>query len=149
MVPQVVGTFCFWVVLVIFGGYLLPHIFVTWFYKTKNLKKAYNAQWALVTGSSSGEARRRCMAPRAVVRATRTPPRAGIGKAIARKLAGQGLNVVLVALGDDLLDQTHSELKEQYPNVTFKKASPGPDLIVQDRPSHPSTAHIHMPAACR
>lgn len=98
MVPQVVGTFCFWVVLVIFGGYLLPYIFVTWFYKTKNLKKAYNAQWALVTGSSSG-----------------------IGKAIARKLAGQGLNVVLVALGDDLLDQTHSELKEQYPNVTFKR----------------------------
>lgn len=46
---------------------------------------------------------------------------AGIGKSIARKLAGQGLNVVLVALGDPLLDTTHKELSEQYPRVTFRK----------------------------
>lgn len=46
---------------------------------------------------------------------------AGIGKALAKRLAGQGLNVVLVALGDDLLDQTTSELAEEYPKVTFKK----------------------------
>eukprot|EP00887_Chlorella_sp_A99_P000214 scaffold13.g214.t1 len=83
----------------IFGGYLLPHLLVTWFYKTKNLKKAYGAQWALVTGSSSG-----------------------IGKAIARRLAAQGLNVVLVALGDPLLDSAAAELSEAYPDVQFRKA---------------------------
>ena len=46
---------------------------------------------------------------------------AGIGKAIAKRLAGQGLNVVLVALGDQLLDDTHQELTETFPNVTFRK----------------------------
>lgn len=46
---------------------------------------------------------------------------AGIGKSIATKLAGQGLNVVLVALGDELLDATHKELSERYPRVTFRK----------------------------
>lgn len=29
--------------------------------------------------------------------------------------------MVLVALGDDLLDQTAAELAETYPKVTFKK----------------------------
>lgn len=48
-------------------------------------------------------------------------PPAGIGKSIARKLAGQGLNVVLAALGDELLDTTHKELSEQYPRVTIRK----------------------------
>lgn len=48
---------------------------------------------------------------------------AGIGKALAKRLAAQGLNVVLVALGDDLLDQTAQELGELHPQVTFKKAS--------------------------
>lgn len=46
---------------------------------------------------------------------------AGIGKAIAKKLASQGLNVVLVALGDSLLDSTHAELSEAYPKVQFRK----------------------------
>lgn len=31
--------------------------------------------------------------------------------------------MVLVALGDDLLDATAKELGEQYPRVTFRKAS--------------------------
>lgn len=53
------------------------------------------------------------------------PAVAGIGKSIARKLAGQGLNVVLVALGDDVLDATHKELAEQYPRVIFRKARAG------------------------
>ena len=47
------------------------------------------------------------------------PP--GIGKSIAKKLAGQGLNVVLVALGDAVLDAAHKELTEQYPRVSFRK----------------------------
>lgn len=49
-----IGGICTGLVLFIFLGYLLPHLFVTWFFKTKNLKKAYDANWALVTGSSSG-----------------------------------------------------------------------------------------------
>ena len=56
------------------------------------------------------------------------PPRVrqGIGKAIAQKLAGQGLSVVLVALQDGLLDATHSELVAAYPSVQFRKArAPG------------------------
>jgi len=50
------GTICAWIVGFYFLGYLIPHIFVTLFFKTKDLKKAYNAKWALVTGSSSGKA---------------------------------------------------------------------------------------------
>ena len=50
---------------------------------------------------------------------------AGIGKAIAKKLAGQQLSVVLVALQDQLLDTTHEELSALYPDVTFRKASDG------------------------
>lgn len=46
---------------------------------------------------------------------------AGIGKAYARRLAGQGLNVVLVALDDDLLEATAKELSESYPKVSFRK----------------------------
>ncbi|KAI7845749.1 hypothetical protein COHA_000664 [Chlorella ohadii] len=92
------GTLAIWALAFIYLAYAIPHLIVAWFYKTKNLKKAYNAEWALVTGASSG-----------------------IGKSIARKLAGQGLNVVLVALGDDLLDATAKELSEQYPRVTFRK----------------------------
>lgn len=92
------GSISTWVLALIFGAYFIPHVIVAWFYKTKNLKKAYNAEWALVTGASSG-----------------------IGKSIATKLAGQGLNVVLVALGDPLLESTHKELSEKYPRVTFRK----------------------------
>ena len=47
---------------------------------------------------------------------------AGIGKAIAQKLAGQQLNVVLVALQDQLLDATHEELSTLHPDVSFRKA---------------------------
>lgn len=43
-----------WIVAIIFLAYLVPHTFVAWFYKTQNLKKKYHAQWALVTGASSG-----------------------------------------------------------------------------------------------
>lgn len=49
------------------------------------------------------------------------PGCAGIGKAFARRLASQGLNVVLVALDDQLLADTHAELQAAYPKVTFRK----------------------------
>ena len=47
--------------------------------------------------------------------------RAGIGKAMATRLADQGLNIVLVAKPDDLLDTTHVELQETYPKLQFRK----------------------------
>ncbi|EFJ44212.1 hypothetical protein VOLCADRAFT_32150, partial [Volvox carteri f. nagariensis] len=81
-----------------FLTYVVQHLICAVFYKTQNLKKRYNAQWALVTGASSG-----------------------IGKSIATRLARQGLNVVLVALGDQLLDTTFEELKATYPQCQFRK----------------------------
>ena len=50
-----IGTICTYAILFIFLAYFIPHLVVAWFYKTKNLKKSYNAEWALVTGASSGE----------------------------------------------------------------------------------------------
>lgn len=39
-----------------FLTYIIHHLVVAYFYKTQNLKKKYNdAEWALVTGGSSGE----------------------------------------------------------------------------------------------
>lgn len=37
-----------------FLTYIIQHIIVAFFYKTQNLKKRYKADWALVTGASSG-----------------------------------------------------------------------------------------------
>ena len=39
---------------VIFLGYFVPHLTICLLYRRRNLKKAYNAEWALVTGASSG-----------------------------------------------------------------------------------------------
>nr|CCC94268.1 putative short-chain dehydrogenase [Trypanosoma congolense IL3000] len=63
----------------------------------QNLKKKYGAEWALVTGASSG-----------------------IGRAITEKLAQQEINVVLVALDDPLLGKTLSELRHKYPGQSFR-----------------------------
>ena len=66
----------------------------------QDLKKKYDAKWALVTGSSSG-----------------------IGKAIAHKLAGQGLNIVLAAPGfDKLHPKSVEEFKTKYPHLEFRRA---------------------------
>lgn len=63
----------------------------------QDLKKKYNAKWALVTGAGTG-----------------------IGKSLAQTMALQGLNVVLVSLPDKFLEETTAELKSQFPKQEFR-----------------------------
>ena len=81
----------------VFGTYWVPKLIIT-LLPTQNLKKKYGAEWAVVTGSSSG-----------------------IGKSIATALAKQGLNVVLVALQEPILDDTFEELKSAFADLKFIK----------------------------
>lgn len=48
---------------------------------------------------------------------------AGIGRALTEKLARQGLNVVMVALDDAMLKDTHALLSNKYPSECRR---PGP-----------------------
>lgn len=86
-------------------AYSIPQIYMA-IRPVPDLKKRYDAKWALVTGSGTG-----------------------IGKAIAFKLASQGLNVVLVSLDDDYFKATMKEIKAQYPELEFRSVgvtfSPG------------------------
>jgi len=90
-------------------AYSIPQIYMA-LRPVPDLKKRYNAKWALVTGAGSG-----------------------IGKAIAFKLASQGLNVVIVTLDDDCLKQTMKELKQMYAELEFRSVgvafSPGVDYM--------------------
>lgn len=91
---------CGWIGLFSILTYLLAHGVQLLAMKIpQNLRKKYRAEWAVVTGASSG-----------------------IGKAIAEKLADQGINVVLVALPDALLTQTTAELQAKYQGVQFRTA---------------------------
>ena len=90
-------------------SYLIPQLYMM-IRPVPDLKKRYNAKWALVTGSGSG-----------------------IGRAIAFKLAKQGLNVVLVSLDDDFLKETTAQLKKDFPDLEFRPVgcnfSPGQDYL--------------------
>ena len=77
-------------------SYFLPWFYVSYCVSVPNLAQKYSTSWALVTGGSSG-----------------------IGKALVIALAHQHLNVVLVALDDELLSNTMKELKETFPSNTF------------------------------
>jgi len=84
--------------LISLGTYLIPFIIHTFFFPPQDLKKKYAAEWALVTGASSG-----------------------IGREISERLAQQGVNVVLAALADELLETTFKELTQTYKKVKFVK----------------------------
>eukprot|EP00300_Choanocystis_sp_HF-7_P006793 c14913_g1_i1.p1 GENE.c14913_g1_i1~~c14913_g1_i1.p1 ORF type:complete len:353 (-),score=40.61 c14913_g1_i1:297-1319(-) len=71
--------------------YFVPLLISTWLHAEQNLKTKYNADWAVVTGASSG-----------------------IGRAIAEKLASQGINVVVVALEEPLLDEVMTALNDKF-----------------------------------
>jgi short-subunit dehydrogenase len=81
------------------------------FYWPQDLKKKYSAEWAVVTGASSG-----------------------IGKAISQRLAEQGLNVVLAAMEDDLLINTQREFSDKFPDQEFR--SVGVNLAAADHSTY-------------
>lgn len=62
---------------------------------------------------------------------------AGIGKAIARRLAQQGLNVVIIALQNDELDKTFDELQEDFPHLQFRKVgcNTAPETLLATDPA--------------
>jgi short-subunit dehydrogenase len=72
-------------------------------FRVQNLKHKYKAEWAIVTGGSSG-----------------------IGKAIVDKLCSQDINVIILAVPDQLLNDTTKEMSTKYPNVKVLKV--GADL---------------------
>ncbi len=65
-----------------------------------DLKKKYNAKWALVTGAATG-----------------------IGKSLVAKMAEQGLNVVMVSLPEKVFDETVKEMQSAYPNIEFRQVT--------------------------
>jgi len=73
----------------------------------QDLKKKYGAEWALVTGGSSG-----------------------IGKAIVEFCCRQGINVIIVAVPEKMLDETTEEMRQKYPEVSVIKV--GVDLSRPD-----------------
>eukprot|EP01127_Copromyxa_protea_P007124 TRINITY_DN17043_c0_g1_i1.p1 TRINITY_DN17043_c0_g1~~TRINITY_DN17043_c0_g1_i1.p1 ORF type:complete len:317 (+),score=91.54 TRINITY_DN17043_c0_g1_i1:3-953(+) len=86
-----------WIFFIGIAMHLIPNVIVS-LLPEQNLKQKYGAQWAFVSGASSG-----------------------LGKALAEKLAKQGLNVVLCALDDALLENTYKEFKKKYPKLEFRK----------------------------
>jgi len=84
--------------------------------RPQDLRAMYKAEWAVVTGASSG-----------------------IGKAIVERLASQGVNVVMVALDDQILRDAVADVSNRFPKISFRAcgcnlgqpAGPYMDLIVK------------------
>lgn len=77
--------------------YYVHHFLMNYVLPSVNLKKKYGCKWAIVTGASSG-----------------------IGKALAMKLASQGINVVGVALQDELFAKTQEQMRQAFPAIQFR-----------------------------
>lgn len=93
------------------ASYFLP-LFYVYVRGKQNLKKKYDAEWALVTGGSTG-----------------------IGKALCESLAEQGLNVVVCGLPDKFMDPTVKELSAKFASQKFVACpvsfAPGQDYMKQ------------------
>ncbi|KAI8889398.1 NAD(P)-binding protein [Backusella circina FSU 941] len=87
----------FWIGVLAVVPYLLLVAYGAYGCPEQNLRAKYNAKWALVTGGSSG-----------------------IGAAIVRKFASQGLNVVVVALDDAVLAKFKEIIVKEFPNIEFR-----------------------------
>ena len=79
------------------GSVLLPWLSNCVLQGPQNLAIKYKAQWALVTGGSSG-----------------------IGRSLCHKLAAQGLNVVMAAVPDQLLREAAEELAAKFPKIQVR-----------------------------
>jgi hypothetical protein len=87
---------CGIVVAVSLALYILPLLILSFVLGPQDLKAKYG-DWALVTGSTSG-----------------------IGLAIARKLASQGINICIVALEDRNFGPAIATLRKFYPAIEFR-----------------------------
>jgi hypothetical protein len=79
------------------GTLLIPWLLQFCLHTRQNLRKRYGADWAMVTGASSG-----------------------IGLSLCHALAAQGLNIVLVAVPDKLLHEAAAQLRAAYPALEFR-----------------------------
>jgi len=87
-----------WMFLFGIISHSLPIFIVRYLLAEQNLKNKYKANWAFVSGASSG-----------------------LGFAIADKLAKQGLNLIMCALDDAILTESHSKLQSKYPSLEIRK----------------------------
>ncbi|KAI8997501.1 hypothetical protein BDB01DRAFT_771340 [Pilobolus umbonatus] len=90
-------TLLFWAGVLSIVPYLCLVLYAAYGCPEQDLKKKYNATWALVTGGSSG-----------------------IGASIVRKFAEQGLNVVIAALDDQTLAEFKNIIVKEFPSVEFR-----------------------------
>jgi short-subunit dehydrogenase len=94
-------TAALWTLAVV-GGLSLGTMLVPWLltfltFRPRDLKKRYAAEWALVTGGSSG-----------------------IGLSLCRKLAAQGLNIVMVAVPNQMLTDAAVALATDFPEIQVR-----------------------------
>ena len=70
---------------------------------------------------------------------------AGIGKSIAYKLARQGLNVVLAAYPDELLNSTFDDISSTFPKLKFRKViNLSADVPPAQLPTPADSLHTHV-----